>query len=297
MPRSAPPRTRRALVAIGLALALAGPAGGEIYRWVDESGKVHFTQDLGKVPARHRRAAEAAAKAPVGRDIQIIERDRRPARPARRARTRTRTGAGRVHRIQVERMGVSMRALVRLNDRVTAPFILDTGASDVALPRWVADELGLDLDGPEVRTRRYSTANGVVEQKAVVLDSVQLGTARAENVHGAVSDTMEVGLLGLSFFNHFNYNIDPGRGLVTLVENDLEERGVIRGGRGPAEWRTEFRALRHRIEQARRQLDAVPFSRARRREAREEEVEALERQLEVLEGEADDAHVPFQWRE
>ncbi len=64
---------------------------------------------------------------------------------------------------------------VRLNDSVTAPFYVDTGASDVVLPEWVAKELGLDLS--DARTAFYGTANGTIQQSLVTLDSVELGSA------------------------------------------------------------------------------------------------------------------------
>ena len=39
-------------------------AAAEIYQWTDEQGRVHFTQDLSQVPARHRSQAELRALAP-----------------------------------------------------------------------------------------------------------------------------------------------------------------------------------------------------------------------------------------
>ena len=59
---------------------------------------------------------------------------------------------------------------------------------------------------------------------------------------------MEIGLLGLSFFNHFTYNVDAAAGVLTLVPNDLAESGAIRGGRSEAQWRAEYQDLRARIE-------------------------------------------------
>jgi len=46
-------------VGLVLCLALGSPRAedGMLYRWVDESGHVHFTQGLGAVPEPHRRAA------------------------------------------------------------------------------------------------------------------------------------------------------------------------------------------------------------------------------------------------
>jgi len=43
-------------------------------------------------------------------------------------------------------------------------------------------------------------------------------------------------------------------------------------------------------------LEEVPFSRSRKRARYEAAIEELRRQLELLEGEADDANVPFGWR-
>jgi hypothetical protein len=45
-------------IVIGLAvLLLAAPAAGEIYRWVDEQGRMHFAQALHDVPERYRAQA------------------------------------------------------------------------------------------------------------------------------------------------------------------------------------------------------------------------------------------------
>ena len=42
------------IVLIALCVLLATPAWGGIYKWVDEKGKTHFTDDLRKVPADQR---------------------------------------------------------------------------------------------------------------------------------------------------------------------------------------------------------------------------------------------------
>jgi hypothetical protein len=106
---------------------------------------------------------------------------------------------------------------------------------------------------------------------------------------------MSEGLLGLSFFNHFKYDVDPVRGMVTLQHNDLAENGVLRGGRSRAQWQQHFGAARARIAEAEERLGSG--NRARRRDAVAEEVAQLQRELGLLESEADDARVPFDWRE
>jgi clan AA aspartic protease (TIGR02281 family) len=184
---------------------------------------------------------------------------------------------------------------VRINDQVTAPFYIDTGASDVLLPEWVAKDLGLDLDGG--RSGYYSTANGVVKQALVTLDSVDLGGARAEKVPASVSRSMSTGLLGLSFFNHFRYDFDPASGVVTLRPNGLVESGQIRGGRSETQWRSQFEALALRRRAVEKALDeANPNWSVRKGELRAALGE-VDRQIRMLEDEADDARVPMQWRD
>ena len=42
------------IILIGLALSFSLTFGQEVYRWVDEQGTVHFTDDLGLVPEKYR---------------------------------------------------------------------------------------------------------------------------------------------------------------------------------------------------------------------------------------------------
>ncbi len=281
---------------IGLGLG-PSPARAEIYKWTDSSGRIHFTHDLNQVPANQRRAAETSSQqAPARKAVQTYSS---PAKASpTRASTQSRSGAAtgkKTHQIRVEKAGNSMRVVVRLNDRLRVPFIIDTGASDVVVPRSVVEELGIDLR--DARTAHYSTANGTIEAVLITLDSVELGGARAEGVPAAVSDSMGFGLLGLSFFNRFNYNIDTARGLVTLVPNDLEASGLIRGGRSESDWRAEYANIRWRMHELELKMDRVPSSRSRAHARMKGEMQEFERQLQMLEGEADEAHVPFAWRE
>lgn len=285
------------------AVAFALPAFAQIYQWQDEQGRLHFAQDLNQVPAAHRAQAEAGARPPgSGREIQRYQPA--PAAPAPNAFDRSAARgpaapaqgqSGPTYRIPVERAGSSMMVEVRLNDQVVAPFHVDTGASDVVIPRAVADQLGLELAGS--RTGIYGTANGIVQQPLVTLKSVELGGARAEDVPATVSSSMPVGLLGLSFFNRFRYDVDPVAGIVTLTPNGMVEAGLIRGGRTEQQWRDQFAQLAARREAIETALERSNPNRAVRHSELEAALEENDRQLEVLEAEADDAHVPMAWRD
>ena len=134
---------RRAFaVALAMAVLFTTHLGGaEIYKWKDQSGRLHFAQDLNQVPTRYRSQAQGdAVEEGTGNVIQRYK----PPVPAAAKPTRSRgigsrtSSSGKVYKIRVQKTGSSMRVNVRLNDRVTAPFYIDTGASDVSLPEWVA---------------------------------------------------------------------------------------------------------------------------------------------------------------
>lgn len=296
----------RVRLAAALACALlwlpATPGSGraEIFTWTDAEGHVHYTQDLQGVPPEHRGAArQRATETPPSDRVQTFTSDPAAAAPSGKRRAFAgprRAGAGRIHRIPVQRAGNGMIVPVRINGSVVAPFLIDTGASYVLIPQAVAEEAGIQV-GPDTRKAQFSTANGIVEHALVTLDSVELGTASAEDVPASISPSMEFGLLGLSFFNRFTYEVDAANGVLTLTENDLAASGNLRGGRSETQWRNEFGQLRQRMEYVEDQISSAPSTHGRMVAALEEQQVALERELELLETEADDAHVPDAWRQ
>ena len=64
-PEFSPPRIFHYLAWLALLfLALTAPALADIYRWVDEAGVIHFTDDPSSIPERNRRQAQDILKAP-----------------------------------------------------------------------------------------------------------------------------------------------------------------------------------------------------------------------------------------
>ena len=79
-------------------------------------------------------------------------------------------------------------------------FLVDTGATDVAVPEGTARELGLDF-GPQVAVM---TAAGPVLAWRTRLDQVSLGGIRLSNVSAMITrGPMQEILLGMSFLKHF----------------------------------------------------------------------------------------------
>jgi aspartyl protease family protein len=83
-------------------------------------------------------------------------------------------------------------------------FMIDTGASDVALSRADARRLGIDLERLSFDVP-YSTANGTSFGARVRLDRVRIGEVVVENVAGSVvSGELDRSLLGMSFLRRLS---------------------------------------------------------------------------------------------
>jgi clan AA aspartic protease (TIGR02281 family) len=273
-----------------LLLALPTALSAEIYRWTDADGHVHFTQDLSRVPPAQRAQAERGAAAPAPVRLQTYSSPP-PASRSSTSRRARRARPGEMLRIPFEKRGDMMVVQATLNDRVSATFVVDTGASDVAIPAAVADQLGIRI-GPDTPYVDYTTANGMVSKPVVTLDSVQAGEARVEQVRASISSSMSVGLLGGAFFNNFTFQIDPAANVIAAVRNDR-----VRAGRSEAQWRQRFQRIRNDLARLEKYIEENHFFRASRVAQLEENRAELERELEALEEEANRADVPHAWRE
>jgi len=56
-----------ASAALVLGASCLHTAAAEVYKWTDESGQIHFAQDLSQVPPRYREAAANPERAPTPR--------------------------------------------------------------------------------------------------------------------------------------------------------------------------------------------------------------------------------------
>ena len=264
-------------------LVLASAASAQIYRWTDAEGRLHFTQRLEQVPAQHRAAAKEGQRRESAPSAA-------PAPSAAQPTHMRRSRGARVLEIPFERLGHVMKVSVRLNDTLDAPFLIDTGASGVSLPASVAERLGLVV-GPGGPTLTMHTANGMVTRSVVQLDAVQLGGARVEGLTATVNPTMEIGLLGGTFFNNFVYQVDAARSVIRLEPNEN-----VRGGLSAEEWAERFQELRAPLARLDDYLATEQALRQRDRERLERHREELQRALGALDQEANRFSVPHRWR-
>jgi hypothetical protein len=293
-----------AALACLLSCLLAAGARAELYQWTDEQGQVHVTDDATKVPTGKsvtldpQRPRKRGAKAPAQpASAMAVERTKPPASPAPGAAS---ARAERTHLIHFQRAGHEISLDVTLDDRVTCNFKADTGASLNTLPRWAADELGIEIDPDAPKISVVGVGGKVMHVPVVTIASVRFGTVYVENVEMAVLDTMTSGLLGMPFFNGFRVAIDPALGELRLTELAPGSVEGVYGGVGGEIWRQRFSQLNQQLAAVQKAREAVPSeaetSSQTYLERLDREEAKLQQQLDELEDRAQAAGVPTRLR-
>jgi clan AA aspartic protease (TIGR02281 family) len=273
---------RRAAICLLALLLQTSDASSEIFRWVDEAGKLHFAQSMQQVPPQYRKQALAESATKSDGNFQTYTRN-----TEQQGR-----GASGKYRIPFVAEGSLMRVNALVNGHLEVPFLIDTGASGVSLPASAASRLGISI-GPNTQRVTMQTANGPIELPVVRLGSVELAGARVEGLMATLNPTMSIGLLGGAFFNQFTYGVDPAANVITLERN----HAAIVPSLSEGHWRGRFREVRDSLER----LDSYLREREGLEETRREELEQkrveLQAHLDALERDANRDNVPRTWRQ
>ena len=194
---------------LGLAMALvttiAAPAPAQIYRWVDDGGTAHYADGMMNVPEAFRSRAT-----PLGLRNEPASP---PAAPGRGPSANVAGGAT-VRYIPGQRILVD----VRLNGRVSARLLLDTGADRTLISPSSLTAAGVSLQR-SIGRGEIRGVTGTDQVLYVVLDSIEVGEARVQQlpvVAYEMGSRESEGLLGRDFLDRFNVSIDASRGVVTL---------------------------------------------------------------------------------
>jgi aspartyl protease family protein len=124
--------------------------------------------------------------------------------------------------VQLERRGNAYMVPVRINATITLPFLLDTGATDLAIPADVALTLiraGALTSEDFIGKSPYSLANGSQEiGEEVIIRELQVGQHVVNNVRALISRSEGELLLGQSFLSKFGkITIDYNRLVLILA--------------------------------------------------------------------------------
>jgi clan AA aspartic protease (TIGR02281 family) len=187
-------------------LILASPSHSAIYKWKDNKGKTHFTDNLSKIPPQYRKKGEL--KNMKGDTVESSDFAKLSLSKKNR----------RTHVIKA-RMGPGDHYVVEviINGSITANLMVDTGATMVVLSDRIGKRLGVhpNSDLPKIG---MNTAGGKVEAPLFVLNSLKIGSAEVLNVETTTNPYMGDmdGLLGMSFLGEFKMEMDRQSGKLIL---------------------------------------------------------------------------------
>ena len=174
----------------------------DYYRWVDQNGVVHFTDNPHNIPETQR--------GKVGR-IQSTEPVRKQQPPVILLPTKA--------SIPFEKQGQVVIVEATLNKKTAVKFVVDTGASYTMISSAVAKELDINTEQNR-RTAPFQTANGIIQAPLISLESITVGGMEIRDltaaVHDVIPDARVAGLLGLNFLTNFRMDIDTQKGMLHL---------------------------------------------------------------------------------
>jgi clan AA aspartic protease (TIGR02281 family) len=274
-----------------LLVVFTSAGDGEVYKWVDEKGTIHFADDLSNIPENYRTDVETMTPPKELPSSGMREKPASPSAPK----------APGVEAVEVNLLRRHELLLVEvlLNNKVARNFIVDSGASFTLISRQTANELGLTIDD-ETPIIPVSTVNDVILTPLVTLRSLRVGNAEVENVEALVytMPSDKQGLLGNSFLNKFKVVLDSINAKMTLYPLKGEPSPDRPGGYGRDYWVGQFRFyLRNLMEL--KKVKTNYESRGVRSELNRVNngIRYFENQLVELDRRASFAGVPRNWRE
>ena len=120
-----------------------------------------------------------------------------------------------VIRIPIQRVGKHFIADVKINERIPARLLIDTGASLTGLSRSFVHSRSLNVSSQRIRIR---TPAGVIETGLVPISSLSLNGARVENLSAVIIEAGSPydGLLGMDFLGAYQFYLDQAGSLLYL---------------------------------------------------------------------------------
>ncbi len=267
---------------------------GEMYKWVDDRGTVHFTDDLSNIPEKYRENTETRKPAKDTSTPEIGDKSKSSPAPEALAESE-------LEGVEVEllRRGEVWTTDVLLNGKISRRLIVDSGASFMLINPQTAKELDIVLD-ENTAVIPMATVSGFILTPLVTLKSVQVGKAEAENVEAVIYAVPSggVGLLGNSFLNKYKVTLDSIQGKMTLASMKGIPSPDRPGGYGRDFWTGRFRFYNRMLDDLKRVRQRYERSGTSSDLARlNNAIRYFENQLSELERKASFAGVPRNWRE
>lgn len=226
------PRRTIYLAAVLLSLLFSTTLGaGTIYRWTDKDGHVHMTDNPSEIPEDAKREIlekQLSSETPSADDAE------KKGPPGKGVFSPT-GGERKQYRIPLIQSGMNYLVEVRINNSVDARLMVDTGASLTAISTLLAGQLGIH-DYADLPKYPFRTAGGIIWDPLVTLDRMEVEGVWVEDVEASITSKLVGvdGLLGMSFLNEFDAQLDVQNGVLVLTPYSASDAGTY--GERPQRW-------------------------------------------------------------
>ena len=186
-----------------------------IFSYRDDKGAIHFTDDLNKIPKEVRESEKGVSKHLESRGSHRVVPNSSQKKSIELPGYLSTGQEIQIPLIPVN--GGNFLVDTVLNGRVKARLMLDTGASLVTLTELIGKKLGVSSYSSSAELP-FSTAGGEEWMPLLSLDTVAIGSAKAQLVEASINSHIKDidGLLGMSFLGDFRFEIDRTNKLLTL---------------------------------------------------------------------------------
>lgn len=230
----------------------------EIYTWTDESGTIHFTDSLQKIPPESRNQVETKSmgKKPPSSKPNSEGEEGDPHRPAPNLSIDAPVSPSHPQALERHEVpfqpyeGTARRVIVEVtfNGAITAPMAIDTGAPGMTIKPELAEKLGIFENDQGKLIVQAGGIGGRVPAIRTIVDRIQIGGAKGHFIPTTVTrlntEAFE-GLIGMDFLSNYSMKVDWKKKVVIFEEIPLDPE--MPGGRDEQWWRAlygEFGSMR-----------------------------------------------------
>ncbi len=193
---------------------------------------------------------------------------------------------------------------VTLNDSVTVPMALDTGAVGMLISYKVAEKLGIFERDEGKMIWQARGIGGSTPAIITILDSVSVDGLREEFVPVTITESFSTafeGLLGMDFMSNYSIYIDSKKQVLIFEKNPV--RADMPGGHDEQWWRANFRRFSYMRRYWKNLLESIDREeinedlRKRLKPIAEKQFREAEKLFYRLQNYASENAVPMSWRE
>lgn len=277
---------------------------GETYKWHDDEGVLHFTDNIFNVPPRYRSQVETKIDNDVQRYSAPDPVDDKPSPESEEKISGDDRKEIRVPYIPHEGYASRIIIPVKFHGSVTANLLLDTGAPGMVITPELADRIGIFEKDDGKLIHEAGGIGGSVPAILTIVDKVSVGEATTyflpTTITEMFSDAYE-GLVGMDFMANYDLQVDSQSKTIILREIPASEDRPA--GRDEHWWRSKYRifaGLKRAWESYYNRLKVLTITTLEVQQIRKiarRQVKESEKLYKRLDRYATQNGVPRQWRE